>query len=481
MEKTIKRKTTDGLIWNSMQKFASKGLQLLFSILIARILMPEDYGIIAIANLVISLSDVLIDSGFSKALIRKKEKNEKDYATVFWFNMAVSVSIYAIVFFIAPFIGRYYESEILTTVIRIISITLVVNALCGIQSLRLIIEMDFRKLAVLETTAMAIGGIVAFVLALYGASVWALVAQTLVGASARTLLIWFYSKWKPSFSFSPATAKQFFSFGSRLLLSDFLGRIYSAVFTLTIGKRFSPEQLGLYGKADAFSSAPSSFIMGPIGSVSFPAVSEIQSEEERMRRNYLAMVSLTSMVVCPVFLGLIAVAKPLVPVLLTETWCEMIPFFQILSISCLFSAFSVIPQNYLLIAGESRSILIIQIITRITGLVLLIPLSAVSLKAVCWDIVIISAFSLSLTLFYLKKKAGYTITGFIRSIAPSFSISLVMMALVMTIVAIFDNLLIGLLVGMICGILLYTILSFTFNRKQSQVFLSLVMPYLKKN
>lgn len=481
MEKTIKRKTTDGLIWSSMQKFASKGLQLLFSILIARILVPEDYGLIAIANLVISLSDVLIDSGFSKALIRKKEKNETDYATVFWFNMAVSGVIYAIIFFIAPFIGRYYDSDLLSPIIRIISLTLIVNALCGIQSLRLIIEMNFRKLAVLETIGMSIGGIVALVLAIYGASVWALVAQTLVGASARMLLIWCFSNWKPSFSFSGATAKQFFSFGSRLLLSDFLGRIYGAVFTLTIGKRFSPEQLGLYGKADAFASAPSSFIMSPIASVSFPAVSEIQSDEDRMSRNFFAMLGLAAMVACPVFLGLIAVAKPLVPVLLTETWREMIPYFQILLVSCLFSAFAVIPQNYLLIAGASRSVLIIQIITRIVGLLLLIPFSAVSLKAVCLVIVVVSFLSCFLTLLFLRNKTGYSFAGFMRSIAPSFLISLVMMLLVITVVEIIDSMLLGLVIGIISGVILYVLLSYVFNRTQSKLLFSLVTPYLKRN
>ena len=152
MERSIKRRTTDGLIWSGAQKLVSRGIQFVFSILIARILLPEDYGIVAIANMFISLSDILVDSGFSKALIRKNDKTELDYNTVFWFNLAVSCILYVLLFFLAPLIGRWYQSTgVLVPVIRIISLSLIINAICGIQSLHLVIDMNFRKLAILET------------------------------------------------------------------------------------------------------------------------------------------------------------------------------------------------------------------------------------------------------------------------------------------------------------------------------------------
>ena len=172
MEKTIRRKTTDGLIWNTLQKLASKGLQLVFSILIARILVPEDYGLIAIANLFIALSDVLIDSGFSKALIRQNDKTEADYSTVFWFNLLASCTLYALLFAVAPLIAGYYQAEALAPIIRAISLSLIINAICGVQSLHMMVEMDFRSLAIMETSAMVIGGITALVLAMHGAGVW---------------------------------------------------------------------------------------------------------------------------------------------------------------------------------------------------------------------------------------------------------------------------------------------------------------------
>ena len=194
--------------------------------MIARILLPEDYGIVAIANLFITLSDILVDSGFSKALIRKNDKTELDYNTVFWFNLAVSCILYVLLFFLAPLIGRWYHSTgVLVPVIRIISLSLIINAICGIQSLHMVIEMNFRKLAILETIAMGFGGVAGLVAAIKGAGVWALVIQTLVSCFFRTLLMWLSSHWKPAFMFSTKTMSQFFAFGSQLLISEYINRI----------------------------------------------------------------------------------------------------------------------------------------------------------------------------------------------------------------------------------------------------------------
>ena len=480
MGKTITRKTTDGLLWNALQKFVSKGLQFLFSILIARILNPEQYGLIAIANLFISLSDVLIDSGFSKALLRKETKSSEEFSTVFWFNLAVSCFLYLILFASAPFISRFYNSELLIPIIRVVSISLIINALCGIQSLRLVAFMDFRKLAILESIAMILGGIAGLVAALQGAGVWALVLQTLIGCSLRTILIWFFSNWKPTFAFSIPVFKDFFAFGSRLLISEFAGRAYGAVFTSTIGKCFPPYQLGLYGKADAFASAPSSIITGPLSYVTFPAIAEIQNEEERMEKNFFSMFELSSFVVFPVFLGIAAVAKIIVPVFLTEKWNDMIPYLQILSVSYLLYALTVIPQNYLLILGESKLILRIQLITKAIGLALLFPLSKISLAAICYDILLVSLFTLCLTLLYFRAKTGYKISKVLYSLFPSFSSAISMAAIVIILAHLISNEYIGLFVCVIAGIAVYTLLSWFYNRKQLKNLWLILYPYLPK-
>lgn len=480
MEKTIRRKTTDGLIWNTLQKLASKGLQLVFSILIARILVPEDYGLIAIANLFIALSDVLIDSGFSKALIRQNDKTEADYSTVFWFNLLASCTLYALLFAVAPLIAGYYQAEALAPIIRAISLSLIINAICGVQSLHMMVEMDFRSLAIMETSAMAIGGITALVLAMHGAGVWALVAQTLVGCTARTILIWLKGKFRPVRAFSGAILRKYFSFGSRLLVSEFANRLYNAIFTLTIGKRFSAAQLGYYGKADAFASTPSSIVSGPLSLVTFPAMAKIQDEKERMRESSLNMMGLTALVVFPLFLGLAAVAEALVPALLTEKWNGMIPLLQLLPLAYLLGALQVIPQNILMILGDSSSILRIQVITKGLGLVLLFPLSKISILAVCLDIVGVAALSFALTLLAVRRRAGLKLREMLASLLPSALISLAMAAAVLLTVRLIPGHAAGMLAGMAAGAAVYALLSLLLNRRQLSLLKEIARPYFKK-
>lgn len=480
MAKTIRRKTTDGLIWNTTQKLMSKGLQLVFSILIARILVPEDYGLIAIANLFIALSDVLIDSGFAKALIREPEKTETDYSTVFWFNLLASCSLYAILFLIAPLIAGYYDAEALTPIIRVISLSLIINAICGVQSLHMMVEMDFRSLAIMETSAMAIGGITALVLAMHGAGVWALVAQTLVGCTARTILIWLKGKFRPLRVFSGAILRKYFSFGSRLLASEFANRLYNSIFTLTIGKRFSAAQLGYYGKADAFASTPGSIVSGPLSAVTFPAMAKIQDEKDRMRESSINMMSLTSLVVFPLFLGLAAVAEALVPALLTDKWNGMIPMLQLLPLAYLLGALQIIPQNILMILGDSSSILRIQVITKGLGLLLLFPLSSISILAVCLDIVGVAALSFAMTLLAVRKKAGLKLREMAASMLPSAVISLAMAAAVLAVVRLVPGHVAGMLAAIAAGAVVYALLSLAANKKQLSVLKDITRPYFKK-
>lgn len=478
MEKSIKRKTTDGLIWNTLQRFASKGIQFIFSILITRLLRPEDFGLIAIANVFIALSDVLIDSGFSKALIRNKDRTEKDYCSVFWFNITAALVLYAILFLCAPFIASYHQNVQLVGIIRIISISLIINAICGMQSLHLVVEMNFKGIAILETISMILGGAIAYSLALRGLGIWALVAQTLFGTGIRMVLFAIYVKWRPQLICSKDILKEYFGFSSKLLISDYVGRIYGALFTLTIGKAFSPSTLGLYGKAEAFSSTASGVISGPISSVSYPAITRLQDDNEGLIRHYYTMMGLTSYVVFPAMLGLMVIAQPLVPLLLTETWNDMIPLMQILCLSCIFSSMSSIPNNYMMVLGLSGIILRIQIITTIVGLVILFLFCRVSIVALCIGITAISCFSLFLQLYYLHKTMKYSGRFLLKTMLPSTLLSLVMALSVELIISIIPGLFWKVFVGILLGAFVYLGLSILFKNEHVKELISLIKAYL---
>lgn len=480
MEQSIKKKTTDGLIWSGLQKLVSRGLQFIFSILIARILLPEDYGIVAIANLFIALSDILVDSGFSKALIRKNDKTELDYNTVFWFNLTVSFLLYALLFFLAPIIGRWYHaSSTLIPVIRIISLSLIINAICGIQSLHLVIEMNFKKLAILETLAMIIGGAAGLFAAIKGFGVWALVIQTLASCFFRTVFMWLFSRWKPAFMFSSRIMRQFFAFGSQLLVSEYINRIYTSVMTLVIGKKFNPENLGYYGKAEAFASTPSSIFSGPLASVSYPALAEIKDDEERMLKNFYSMMGLTAFVVLPVFIGLICTAGNLVPVILTEKWSPMIPYLQILSLAYLINSLAIIPQNYLLILGQSKRLLHIQLASKGLGLCLLPVLLNISLLAICVGIVIVALTALVLTFLFLGKHFHFSVGALLKSFMPSVLTVIVMAAFIIVSNHLIGNMLVALITGIIIGVVVYIGISIIGKNQQLTQLRGLLSPYMK--
>ena len=480
MGRSIKKKTTDGLIWSSLQKLVSRGIQFIFSILIARILLPEDYGIVAIANLFIALSDIIVDSGFSKALIRKKDKTELDYNTVFWFNLTVSCLLYVLLFILAPAIGRWYHStSVLVPVIRIISLSLIINAICGIQSLHLVIEMNFKKLAILETIAMVLGGSAGLAAAIKGAGVWALVIQTLVGCLIRMILMWVSSHWKPAFLFSTRIMRQFFAFGSQLLVSEYINRIYTSIMTLVIGKRFNPENLGYYGKAEAFASTPSSIFAGPLASVSYPALSEIKDDNERMLNNFYSMMGLTAFVVLPVFVGLICTAGKLVPVILTEKWNAMIPYLQILATAYLINSLAIIPQNYLLVLGQSQRLLQIQLISKVLGLCLLPLLINISLLAICAGIVVVAFTALTLTLFFLYKDFHFSIPLLLKSFAPSLFTVTIMAGCIVVTNHYIGHMLAALITGILVGAAVYLGISVIIKNRQLIQLHDLISPYLK--
>ena len=480
MEDRLKQKTASGLLWNGVERTASRGIQFVFSILIARILIPSDYGLIAIVNLLISLSDILIDSGLSKALLRKKDKEESDYNVLFFFNVSASILIYLLFLIAAPLFAIYYQEPTLTPLIRWGTLALVINAIGSTQSLLLVASMDFRKKAVLEIVAILISGPAALFLASKGYGVWALLWQGLTACIIRSFLLWIIVHWIPSKDFSWQSFRQLFSFGSHLLISEYIQRIYSAVNTLTIGKVFSPAQLGLYGKADAFTSVPSSLIAGPMSSVSYPSLSQIQDDEEQLVRVFYSMTSLSLFAILPVMLGLAAISPVMVPVILTEKWCGMIPILKILALSYVFLTMATIPQNYILIKGGSKIILYIQLFTKGIGLILLFWFSHYSIIAVCWAYTTVTFLFTILAFYYTKKQIHFSTRELIKSYLPTILLSLGMAAIVSVNLLIIKNQLISMIVGILAGALFYCLMAELLHNQQWQTLKSMLIPYFHK-
>ena len=294
---SLKQKTAKGIFWNFFQNFASSGLSFLVTLVLARILSPKDYGNIGMIVVFIAIADVFVDSGFASALIQKKNRTQEDLSTVFFFNIFVSVLCYAVLFVAAPYIAVFYEEPILSPLLRVISLKIVISSFCSIQYTILRIKIDFKKLARINILATFVSGIIGIVMALSGYGVWALVGQTLSLATINCFQYWFLSNWRPSKVFSRESFKSLFSFGSNLLVSSLIDKIYTSIYPIVIGKFFSASSLGHYTRASHFADFPSLNFTLVISRVTFPALTRLQDDDERLKASYRKLLKLLSFVI----------------------------------------------------------------------------------------------------------------------------------------------------------------------------------------
>lgn len=254
---SLKQKTISGVLWSCVERFSVQGIQFVIMVIMARILLPSDYGMIGMLAIFIAIAQTLIDSGFSNALIQKKDRSEIDYSTVFYFNIAVGIVLYFILFFSSPLIARFYNTPELTGLTRVLALNLFINSLAVVQRAILSIKIDFKTQAKASFSAAIISGIVGIVMAYTGFGVWSLAVQTVLNAFVNTVLLWIFSKWIPLKVFSFESFKKLFAFGSKLLASGLLDTIYRNIYTIVIGKKFASTDLGYFTRADQFAQFPS--------------------------------------------------------------------------------------------------------------------------------------------------------------------------------------------------------------------------------
>ena len=293
-------------------------------------LLPEDYGVVAMLGIFMGISGCFIDSGFGTALVRKPDRTEDDFSTVFYYNLAVAILCYGLLWLAAPYIASFYNIPMLEKVTRFVGLHLVIGAFNGVQYARLQIALDFKTAAKISIPANIITGVLGLWMAYSGYGVWALVFPGLISSLFSTVMLWFYVRWFPSLVFSWISFKKMFSFGSKLLASALLDVAYGNIYTIVIGKFFSSSSLGLYGRADSFAAFPSSNITGILQSVAFPVLSSIQNDEERLSKAYSRFLRMSVFVVFPLMVGLSAVADPFIRILLTDKWEGAIYLLQII-------------------------------------------------------------------------------------------------------------------------------------------------------
>lgn len=414
------------LFWKLLERGGTQGIQFFVSIILARLLSPEEYGIIAIVMVFIFLANVFIESGFNTALIQKKEADEVDFSSVFYLSLGIASMLYVIIFFAAPLIANFYNQPILTLLLRVLSVNLFFGAFISIQNAYVARHMMFKSLFLSSIIAVIISGVAGVVAAIIGLGIWALVVQQIISQVSMGIILWNTVKWRPHLVFSASRVKNLFSFGSKLLISSLLDNLYTNLTVLIIGGIYSPSILGYYNKGQLFPQLIVSNINGSIQSVLLPALSVHQEDRNRVKEMTRRAIVSSSFLIFPMMVGIAVVAEPLVILLLTEKWLPIIPFLQI---SCItFSLWPIHTANLQAINAMGRSdiFLKLEIVKKSIGIIII----AISIPFGIYVIAIGGAVSGIIGTFINaypnKKLLNYSYQEQWLDILPSLLISLAM-------------------------------------------------------
>lgn len=361
----LKSSAAKGLFWSAIDRIGAQGIQFIFGILITRILLPEDYGLVGMILIFMAVGQTLIDSGFGSALIWKRNSTSVDYSTVFYFNISVSALLYVIVYFLAPFISDFYEEPRLIPLIRILCLNFIFISFSYIQQILLQKKVDFKILSVINIIGSLFSGMLSFYLAIKGFGVWAIIYQILSKSLITAIFLWIFNKWRPHLEFSWISLRQLFGYGSKLTVAGLINTIFQYLYFNIIGKIFPIASLGFYTRAVQIQEFPVKTISNIFQRVTFPVFSSIQDEPERLKNAVRKTIKSMVFITFPVLFGLIAVSDYLIEVVLTEKWLPASEYFKLLCLVGLFYTLGAINGEILKTRGKPNWILKLELITKI--------------------------------------------------------------------------------------------------------------------
>lgn len=456
---SLKDKAISGVSWSTIEKTFSEVVQFAIGIVLARLLSPSDYGTVGLLAIFFAVAGIFQDSGFASALIQKKDRNQADFSTVFFFNVGMSLVIYGLLFISAPYIASFYSIPILTDITRVSALGFIIGGLTGVQYAKLSAEMKFKTISLLSMLGLIITGTTGIVLALMGWGVWALVFQGLVGSLIKGTVVWIVSGWKPSWIFSKKSFKSLFSFGGYLLLSRMVNTIYNNLYTLVIGKVYNPQTVGYYNRANGYAQIPTNLIIGLAVNVNYPILSSVQEDDERLKRAYRKLLRVPLYLHYPFLMGLAVLAAPLIEVMIGKKWLPCVPILQILCFAGLFIPLTHINLNLLYVKGRSDLVLKLELIKK--PLAFLILFASIPL-GILWMVagrVLYSFIGFFINCYYTKKILNYGFVEQIKVLVPVFINTAIMSALVFVSTAFVENVYLKLCIGIPVGVISYWVLS----------------------
>lgn len=429
-QQSLKDKTIKGTMWSVADNMAQFGVAFLVSIVLARLLSPDDYGLIGIITIFTTVCTTIINGGFSNALIRTKNPSEEDYNTVFIINLGLSLVLYAVVFICSPFIAGFFGREELVSLTRVSSFTMVIGALAIVQQVQLTKRIDFKTQTKITLIASVASGLIGIAMAVFGMGVWALVFQGIISQLFRTILLWLFNRWSPSLRFSRQSFNRLFGFGWKMMVSGILDSLWTQLYQVVVGKFYSPATLGQYTRAKQFSSLFSSNLTSVIQRVTFPVLSDIQDEKERMRAAYRKIIKTTMFITFTLMFALGAVSEPLLYCLIGEKWYEAATYLPWICLVGSLYPLHAINLNMLQVQGRSDLFLGLEIAKKIIGIAPLMVGALVGIFPMLYISVFTSIICYFLNSYFTGKLLGYTSWMQIKDVAPSFALSMVMAVVV---------------------------------------------------
>ncbi|WP_290099401.1 lipopolysaccharide biosynthesis protein [uncultured Bacteroides sp.] len=468
-----------GMIWTFLRQSSLQIFSIAEGIILARILSPKDYGLVAMPAIFMAISGCFIDSGFATALVRDKTRKAIDYSTVFVTTVFMTAFFSLLLCLCSGYIADFYNEPILKTIVCANAVLLFLNSFLSIQNTRLTIKLDFKAQNIIRTVTNIVIGIVVIICALCGMGIWSLVWPNFIMPFLNGYLYYRHDRWFPGFKFSWRVWRKYFSFGSKLLISNLVSVIYDNLYPMVIGKKFPAADLGYFTKASSYAELPSYTIRTIVGPVAYPVMSAIEKEEE-LRTSYLRLVALSCYLVFPLVFGMAILAKPFIMVLITEKWAPAIVFLQLLCFARMWGPFVVLSKDFLQVKGRSDLFMKIELITKALSILALVICIPIGIKAMCVGLVITSVFSMLVNLMYVNKVGGFSVKTQLKNIAPSIIYSSSMGLIIYLVILQLQSYAAQLIVGIVIGIIYYIFISKVTKSRDYKSVMSIVKEKIVK-
>ncbi len=474
---TLRSKTITSLFWSFFERIGQQAIQFIIAIILARLLAPAEFGLIAMLTIFMAVAQAFIDSGFGSALIQKQDTTHLDECSIFYFNIAVGVFAAVILCLAAPLIASFYNMPLLTRLTRVLSLNLVINSFGLIQTVLLSKRVDFKSQLKASLIATFLSGILGIAMAYRGYGVWSLVAQSLSQNLLCIGLLWFFLRWRPSLIFSFDALRSMFSFGSRLLFSGLLETVFQNIYLVVIGKIFSPVELGFYSRAKHSVDLPVTSVAGSVSRVMYPVFSAIQSDKDQLKRGLKKALTSMALLNFPVMIGLAVVAKPLVLILLTDKWLPCVPYLRLLCFVGLLYPLHLINLNVLKAQGRSDLFLRLEILKKILVVIAIVITYRWGISALIMGQIAVSVLAYYLNSYYTGRLLQYHFFEQIMDVAPLFLISVLMGCIVYAITFFaFESHVLLLISQVGVGSILYISLCYFFKNASFMAVMDKVMP-----